>query len=106
MKRLTALLVVACAGSAPPPRGPSGLPAAAISFEKMRRDDDLYKVGAVIRYNTDPVVPVRGSAIFLHAWGGRDAPTAGCVALAETDVRAILGWLDRRQNPVILLGRP
>jgi L,D-peptidoglycan transpeptidase YkuD (ErfK/YbiS/YcfS/YnhG family) len=83
----------------------TGQPAAA-SFERMRRDDDLYKVGAVIRYNTDPVVPGRGSAIFLHVWGGRDAPTAGCVALAEPDVRAILRWLDRRQNPVIALGRP
>jgi len=79
---------------------------AAASFERMRRDDDLYKVGAVIRYNTDPVAPGRGSAIFLHVWGGPDSPTAGCVALAEADLRAILGWLDRRQNPVIVLGRP
>jgi L,D-peptidoglycan transpeptidase YkuD (ErfK/YbiS/YcfS/YnhG family) len=80
-------------------------PPMAKSFERLRRDDDLYKYAAVIEYNTDPVVPGRGSAIFLHVWGGRDSPTAGCVALSEENVRALLRWLDRSQNPVIVLGR-
>jgi peptidyl-dipeptidase Dcp len=79
----------------------------ATSFERMRRDDDQYKIGAVIEYNTEPIVPGRGSAIFLHLWDdragstGKIAPTAGCVALAERDLSDILRWLDRRQQPVI-----
>jgi L,D-peptidoglycan transpeptidase YkuD (ErfK/YbiS/YcfS/YnhG family) len=73
------------------------------SFEAMRRQDDLYKLGAVIEYNTAPVTPGQGSAIFLHIWGGPDKPTAGCVALAETHVRAILGWLDPARRPVVAL---
>jgi L,D-peptidoglycan transpeptidase YkuD (ErfK/YbiS/YcfS/YnhG family) len=76
------------------------------SFEQMRRDDDLYRVGAVIEYNTESILPGFGSAIFLHVWAGPDRPTAGCVALAEPDVRRLLRWLDRRCRPVIALGSP
>lgn len=28
----------------------------AVSYEMMKRDDDLYKYGIVIEYNTDPVI--------------------------------------------------
>lgn len=82
-----------------------GTPKAA-SFERMKRDDDFYKLGAVIEYNTDPVVPGRGSAIFLHLWSGPDSTTAGCVALSENDVSTLLQWLDRSKNPIIALGAP
>jgi L,D-peptidoglycan transpeptidase YkuD (ErfK/YbiS/YcfS/YnhG family) len=71
------------------------------SFEDLRQD--AYKYAAVIEYNTDPVVPGHGSAIFLHVWSGPGKPTAGCVALAEADVRALLKWLDKRRHPVIVL---
>jgi L,D-peptidoglycan transpeptidase YkuD (ErfK/YbiS/YcfS/YnhG family) len=81
----------------------TGRPAAK-SFELLRRDDAAYKYAAVIEYNTEPVVPGRGSAIFLHVWSGSDAPTAGCTALAEADVVALLKWLDRRRHPVVVLG--
>ncbi len=81
----------------------TGKPAAK-SFERLRRDDDLYKYAAVIEYNTDPVVPGRGSAIFLHVWRGPDSPTAGCVALSEDNVVALLRWLDWHKHPVIVLG--
>lgn len=74
---------------------------AAKSFEKLLQP--AYKLAAVIEYNTDPVVSGHGSAIFLHVWGSNDRPTAGCVALAEADVKALLRWLDRRKNPVIVL---
>ena len=56
------------------------------SFERMKRDDDLYKYGIVIEYNTDPVVPGKGSAIFLHVWRDSDKPTSGCVALSEKNI--------------------
>ncbi len=75
----------------------------ALSFEKMRREDDLYKYGIVIEYNTDPVLRNYGSAIFLHVWAGSGSRTAGCVAVSEEDLLKILAWLDPRARPVILL---
>jgi len=74
-----------------------------ISHEVLRRQDELYKYAVVIEYNTDPVVPGMGSAIFLHVWRGAGEPTAGCVALSSDDVLRLLQWLDARWNPVILL---
>ncbi len=74
------------------------------SFEKLKRVDDLYKYAVVIEYNTNPVVPGQGSAIFLHVWRGSDKPTAGCVAVAEEDMVKLLEWLDRFENPVVVSG--
>jgi L,D-peptidoglycan transpeptidase YkuD (ErfK/YbiS/YcfS/YnhG family) len=74
------------------------------SWENLRQAD--YKYAAVIEYNTDPVVPGMGSAIFLHVWEGPDNPTSGCVAVAEKDVRGLLWWLDKDKKPVIILNVP
>jgi L,D-peptidoglycan transpeptidase YkuD (ErfK/YbiS/YcfS/YnhG family) len=73
------------------------------SFELMKRADDLYEVGAVIRYNLDPVFPGKGSAIFLHVWPGPGKPTAGCVALDKANVNLLLGWLNEAANPRIVI---
>ena len=75
----------------------------AASFEKMRRDDDLYKYGVVIEYNTDPVVKGYGSAIFMHVWAGAGSTTAGCVAVSEEDILSILAWLDPAAKPALLI---
>ena len=77
---------------------------AAASFERMRRDDDMYKWGVVIDYNTAPVVKGKGSAIFLHLWSGAGAATSGCVAMSEGDMLALLAWLDPKKKPVVVLG--
>ena len=73
------------------------------SFERLRREDDLYKYAVVIEYNTDPIVTGNGSAIFLHIWRGKDSSTAGCVAVSEEDITCLLIWLDLKENPVIIL---
>jgi len=86
-------------------RRTKGAPAAK-SFEKMRRDDDAYKYAAIIEYNTDPVVPGQGSAIFLHVWAGPEKATAGCVAVEESQMIALLGWLDKSKTPIIVLNNP
>jgi len=78
----------------------------ALSFEEMKRPDTLYRYGIVIGYNRNPVVKGLGSAIFLHVWQGCDAPTSGCVALAEKDVVAILARLDSSLAPLVLVGKP
>lgn len=63
------------------------------SAEQMWRDDHLYDLVAVIGFNDDPVVAGKGSAIFLHMAKPGYPPTAGCVALAEEDLRAALAQL-------------
>jgi L,D-peptidoglycan transpeptidase YkuD (ErfK/YbiS/YcfS/YnhG family) len=60
------------------------------SAERMWREDHVYDLVAVIGFNDDPVVPGKGSAVFLHLARPDYPSTAGCVALAEADLRAAL----------------
>lgn len=62
-----------------------------------------YKWGAVIQFNTAPVTPGNGSCVFLHIWEGENIPTAGCVAMEESNLRNILEWMDKRSHPVIVI---
>ncbi|HMK77217.1 MAG TPA: L,D-transpeptidase family protein [Thermodesulfobacteriota bacterium] len=75
----------------------------ALSWEKMKRDDDQYKYGVVIEYNMHPIVKGKGSAIFLHVWNDGDS-TLGCVAMSEEMILKILGWLDPAKKPLIIMG--
>jgi L,D-peptidoglycan transpeptidase YkuD (ErfK/YbiS/YcfS/YnhG family) len=61
--------------------------------EEMWRPDGLYDLVVLIGYNTDPPVPGRGSAIFLHVAGPGFAPTAGCIAVARDVIGGLLGLL-------------
>jgi L,D-peptidoglycan transpeptidase YkuD (ErfK/YbiS/YcfS/YnhG family) len=61
--------------------------------ENLWREDHVYDLIAVIGFNDDPVVPDKGSAIFLHLARPDYLATAGCVALAEADLRAALEQL-------------
>lgn len=81
-----------------------GLPHAR-SYERLRRNDGLYKYGLVIEYNTNPVTPFLGSAIFVHIWQGPESSTAGCVAMPEEELLWVLAWLDPAKQPVILMGQ-
>jgi L,D-peptidoglycan transpeptidase YkuD (ErfK/YbiS/YcfS/YnhG family) len=72
------------------------------SAENLWRDDDVYNVLVVIGFNDDPVVADKGSAIFLHLARPDYRPTAGCVALAESDLRAALEQL--QPNDKIRIG--
>ena len=74
------------------------------SYEKMRRDDNLYKYGIVIEYNTNPVIKGYGSAIFFHVWGGENITTEGCVAVSEENIIKILEWLNPKAEPLIIMG--
>ena len=58
--------------------------------EELWRTDGLYDVVGVLGWNDAPVVPGRGSAIFLHVARPDGAPTEGCVALALTDLLRLL----------------
>lgn len=75
------------------------------SCEKMKRDDNLYKIGFVIEYNTESTVADKGSAIFAHIWRSYTSPTLGCVAMSENDLAELLKWLDPLKNPVIIINQ-
>lgn len=68
---------------------PVGLPHPA-RHERLWREDTLYDIVGVLGWNDAPVLRGRGSAIFLHLARPDLAPTEGCIALAEQDLRAAL----------------
>lgn len=71
------------------------------SFEWMRRDDPLYKMGLVIDHNRKAKSGA-GSCIFFHIRKSKEAPTAGCSAMREHDLRKIIWWLDPAKNPKVV----
>lgn len=76
----------------------------ATSFEHLHLSDIYYKYCMVIEYNTNPVVKGKGSAIFFHVADANYKPTAGCVAIKETDMNKILSWLKPNFGKAILMG--
>ena len=79
------------------------LPTEARSFERMRRNDNLYEYGLVIDYNMNPIKTGAGSAIFLHVWRNEKSPTDGCVAISQADMIRLLGWLEPSKKPRIII---
>lgn len=71
------------------------------SYESMLNKS--YKMGVVIHYNMDPIIPGAGSAIFMHLHEEPNIATSGCVAMDERHLLAILQWLDKKQHPYILI---
>ncbi len=62
--------------------------------ETLWREDGCYDLIVPMGYNDAPVMPGRGSAIFLHVAASDYKPTEGCIALAKVDLLAILPQLD------------
>jgi L,D-peptidoglycan transpeptidase YkuD (ErfK/YbiS/YcfS/YnhG family) len=73
----------------------------AARHETLWREDALYDLVLVIGHNDDPVVPGRGSAVFLHLAQRDYGPTEGCVAFARADFIRLLGALDLSTHIVI-----
>ena len=63
--------------------------------DRMTREDHLYDYTIVIGYNDAPVVPGKGSAIFLHLARPDFTPTAGCVGLRVEDMLEVLKCCDK-----------
>ncbi|HUK94949.1 MAG TPA: L,D-transpeptidase family protein [Gaiellaceae bacterium] len=80
-------------GSTPPFRTTS---------EDLSRSPTAYRHFAVIAYNSNPIVPGRGSGIFLHVSTGR--PTLGCVSLSLPRLVTTLRWLRPSPSPLIVIG--
>ncbi len=69
--------------------------------ERLWREDGLYDLVVPLGYNDDPVVPGKGSAIFLHIARGDYGPTEGCVALSRADLLEVLKGADAGSRVVI-----
>jgi L,D-peptidoglycan transpeptidase YkuD (ErfK/YbiS/YcfS/YnhG family) len=80
-------------GTAPPFHGNS---------EALWTQNVAYQRFAVVNYNTGPVVPGAGSAIFLHDDLGN--PTDGCVSLPTPQLDTLLRWLNPAAAPLIVIG--
>jgi L,D-peptidoglycan transpeptidase YkuD (ErfK/YbiS/YcfS/YnhG family) len=59
----------------------------------MWRTDGLYDLVVLIGYNTDPPLPGRGSAIFLHVARPDFGPTEGCIAIRREALLSLLPLL-------------
>ena len=60
-----------------------------------------YPFFAVVEFNMHPVVPGRGSGIFLHAQTG--GPTNGCISLRRDHLLRVLRWLRPGTRPYIAI---
>ena len=59
-----------------------------------------YRIGFVINYNTEEMVPYAGSAFFFHVY---NMPTQGCVGASRVNVTDTVKWLNPEYNPLILM---
>lgn len=73
----------------------------ASSHEVLWREDHLYDFILVLGFNDDPVVPGRGSAIFLHIAREGYSATEGCVALSKAHFRELLALLTAESRVII-----
>ncbi len=71
------------------------------SFEFMKRDDNQYKLGIVVKHNKNSIKQ-RGSCIFMHIQKEKDAPTAGCTSMSYRDLNKIIQWLEINKNPILI----
>ena len=73
-----------------------------VSGPGMWQSPGAYPYLAVVEFNMHPVVPGRGSGIFLHAQTG--GPTSGCISVRRSDLVRVLRWLSPRAAPRIAIG--
>jgi L,D-peptidoglycan transpeptidase YkuD (ErfK/YbiS/YcfS/YnhG family) len=68
----------------------------------MWQQPRAYPYLAIVEFNIHPLVPGRGSGIFLHAQTGR--ATSGCISLRRDELADVLRWLRPAEEPVIAIG--
>lgn len=73
------------------------------SHERLWRQDHLYDLVLVIGHNDDPVVPFKGSAVFVHLAHDDYRPTEGCIAFKRADLEQILSAMGPGDRVVVEL---
>jgi D-alanyl-D-alanine dipeptidase len=78
------------------------------SSEHMRNAGESYRWGVVVDHNAAVTgdanlpKPGGGSCVFLHIWHSHDQGTAGCTAMSQADLEALLTWLDPARKPLLV----
>lgn len=72
------------------------------SSEKMLAVGAQYDLGVFVAHNANPPQTGKGSCIFLHIWKTENTGTAGCTAMRRENVEAILRFLEKNKNPVLV----
>ncbi|HSC74581.1 MAG TPA: L,D-transpeptidase family protein [Gaiellaceae bacterium] len=73
-----------------------------VTTPDMSKSRRAYAYLAVIGFNTSPVVPGRGSGIFLHVQV--HSSTNGCVSLPRAQLLRVLRWLSPSAAPRVVIG--
>jgi L,D-peptidoglycan transpeptidase YkuD (ErfK/YbiS/YcfS/YnhG family) len=73
-----------------------------VTTPDMSKSPEAYAFLAVIGFNMHPVVPGRGSGIFLHVQVS--SSTNGCVSLPRAQLLRVLRWLRPASAPRIVIG--
>ncbi|HST67690.1 MAG TPA: L,D-transpeptidase family protein [Mycobacteriales bacterium] len=86
---------------------PGTCPASYGSIERLSQFSGSYDYGVFIGYNAPApygtgAVRGKGSAFFLHVKNAN--PTAGCVAVAASEMVWLLRWFRSAQSPMIAIG--
>ena len=63
---------------------------------ELYKKENIYDLFLVIKYNTNPIIKKRGSAIFLHIAKKNYKPTAGCIAISKRDFIKILPLINNK----------
>ncbi|MCA1621590.1 MAG: L,D-transpeptidase family protein [Acidobacteria bacterium] len=69
---------------------------------ELMREVEGYRWGLVVAHNAAPPAPGLGSCIFLHVWAGPGKGTAGCTAMGQANLEALLRWLDSSKTPLLV----
>ena len=69
--------------------------------EKLYRKDKIYDLFVDIKYNYNPVIKKKGSAIFLHIANKNYSPTKGCVGISKNDFLKILPFVKKETKIII-----
>jgi L,D-peptidoglycan transpeptidase YkuD (ErfK/YbiS/YcfS/YnhG family) len=79
------------------------------SSEHMRNTGESYRWGIVVDHNgtvagrnRNAPVPGGGSCVFMHIWHGSDQGTAGCTAMTQANLEALMLWLDPARRPLLV----
>ena len=70
------------------------------NHEKLYRNDNKYDALIVIKYNINPIIKKRGSAIFVHLTKNYK-PTAGCIALKLNDFIILAKSINKKDKILI-----
>ncbi len=60
------------------------------SAERLYRQDNIYDGLINIKYNINPIIKNKGSAIFLHMTNKKYRPTKGCIAISKKNFLKLL----------------